>query len=251
MEGVGSRFGRASSRYGSAPTPAVFSGPVRKWKKQWVVTQPSAHRNTANANNAAAPSLLLCRWIPLPSAASGDSAQPQMSPKRKFRYAPIVDLEEKKREALKKVENEANTRKMDKAASSATLGGGNMLKKHNINDIFNEDFQRVGKTSRSTSSALGTLCSIYNTMAELVIRIPEILEEVWDVVSKHVVYSLHHFRLQPFELVNAVATQDFLEVFNTWEIPCRQMMLPLNLFVKNISMEPHFNFKHSSCKYAC
>nr|GMC47428.1 uncharacterized protein LOC109190452 [Ipomoea batatas] len=89
MEGVGSRFGRASSRYGSAPTPAVFSGPVRKWKKQWV----------------------------------------------------IVDLEEKKREALKKVENEANTRKMDKAASSATLGSGNMLKKHNINDIFNEDFQ--------------------------------------------------------------------------------------------------------------
>ncbi|XP_019196483.1 PREDICTED: uncharacterized protein LOC109190452 [Ipomoea nil] len=162
MEGVGSRFGRASSRYGSAPTPAVFSGPVRKWKKQWVVTQPSTHRNTTNANNAAAPTLLLCRWIPLPSAASGDSAQPQMSPKRKFRYAPIVDLEEKKREALKKVENEANTRKMDKAASSATLGSGNMLKKHNINDIFNEDFQESSKNEVHPNKSKRELTSFVN-----------------------------------------------------------------------------------------
>ncbi|KAH9617406.1 hypothetical protein KSS87_006580 [Heliosperma pusillum] len=33
MEGVGARLGRSSSRYG---TTTVFTGPVRKWHKNWV-----------------------------------------------------------------------------------------------------------------------------------------------------------------------------------------------------------------------
>lgn len=90
MEGVGSRLGRASSRYGQAP---VFSGPVRKWKKQWVqVSSPpssssssySRSNNNKNSNNNS-PSLLLCRWTPIPS---GD-VKPEETPRRKFRYTPV------------------------------------------------------------------------------------------------------------------------------------------------------------------
>ncbi|RAL37777.1 unnamed protein product [Cuscuta campestris] len=85
MDGVGSRFGRSSSRYSSAPPSTVFDGPVRKWKKQWVSTQPATPRNSCNKAGAV---IFLCRWIPLPSATPTHSNRPQMSSKRKFQYAP-------------------------------------------------------------------------------------------------------------------------------------------------------------------
>lgn len=88
MEGVSSRIGRASSRYGG--TAPIFSGPVRKWKKQWVTTQPNNNlRGTGNTNNVTGPKLMLCRWTPLASVHSGDSTMPEKTPKRKFRYAPV------------------------------------------------------------------------------------------------------------------------------------------------------------------
>ncbi|XP_009589168.1 uncharacterized protein LOC107827763 isoform X1 [Nicotiana tabacum] len=130
MEGVGSRLGRASSRYGSAP---VFSGPVRKWKKQWVTSQPNS-RLRGNGNVINNPKLMLCRWTPLSSFHSGDE-----TPKRKFRYAPIVDLEEKKKEAL---DNEAKIRKRNQAITSSA-SNDNILKKQSINHIFEEDFEEL------------------------------------------------------------------------------------------------------------
>uniref|UniRef100_A0A2P2LEC7 Uncharacterized protein MANES_05G109900 n=1 Tax=Rhizophora mucronata TaxID=61149 RepID=A0A2P2LEC7_RHIMU len=45
MEGVGSRLGRASSRYGPPAAAAVFSGPVRKWKKKWVHVSSNHHHH--------------------------------------------------------------------------------------------------------------------------------------------------------------------------------------------------------------
>ncbi|CAN4096840.1 unnamed protein product [Withania somnifera] len=135
MEGVGSRLGRAASRYGSAP---VFSGPVRKWKKQWVTTQPNNLRGTDNANNVTGSKLMLCRWTPLSSFHSGDSTMPEETPKRKFRYAPIVNLEEKKKEAP---DNEAKSRKLNQAITSST-SNDNILKQ-SINDIFDEDFEVI------------------------------------------------------------------------------------------------------------
>ncbi|XP_055800770.1 uncharacterized protein LOC129870160 [Solanum dulcamara] len=138
MEGVGSRLGRASSRYGgSAP---VFSGPVRKWKKQWVSTQPNNNlRGTGNTNNVTGPKLMLCRWTPLSSFHSDDSTMPEETPKRKFRYAPIVDLEEKKKEAPV---NEAKLRKLNQAITSSK-SNDNLLMKQSINDIFDEDFEEL------------------------------------------------------------------------------------------------------------
>ncbi|KDP39195.1 hypothetical protein JCGZ_00952 [Jatropha curcas] len=116
MEGVGSRLGRASSRYGPSATATVFNGPVRKWKKKWVhVSPPSStvsHHNSnshsqsnGHANNTTNSRLLLCRWTPL-SPADATSEEP---PKRKFRYTPIVVLEEEQRKAAKQVDHEAKT----------------------------------------------------------------------------------------------------------------------------------------------
>ncbi|EXB63262.1 hypothetical protein L484_012452 [Morus notabilis] len=123
MEGVGSRLGRASARYGPAAT--VFNGPVRKWKKKWVhvsssstvsyQSQANGHNNNSNNDN---PRLLLCRWTPLPpTTAAGDSAgavdeaggaPPDEPPRRKFRYTPIAVIEDQqKKMGAKKVEEEA------------------------------------------------------------------------------------------------------------------------------------------------
>ncbi|RWW46830.1 hypothetical protein BHE74_00047221 [Ensete ventricosum] len=96
MEGVAARLGRSSTRYGPA---AVFSGPVRRWNKNWVpLSGPEHHRRR---NNGANPHLLLYRWTPVSSAADGgattatpskDSATPppEELPRRKFRYIPVT-----------------------------------------------------------------------------------------------------------------------------------------------------------------
>lgn len=108
MEGIGSRLGRVSSRYGggSATSTPVFNGPVRKWKRQWVLCQSdtvtggkSNHHHHQNP-----PPLLLCRWTPLPSTNSDESST--NPPKRKFRYTPVIALEEKKKEANENVGDE-------------------------------------------------------------------------------------------------------------------------------------------------
>jgi hypothetical protein len=101
MEGVGSRLGRASSRYGPAAT--VFTGPVRKWKKKWVhvsqstltyqnsQSQSNGHNSTTTNNGGSR--LLLCRWTPLSSSpaatAVADSGSAEEPPRRKFRYTPV------------------------------------------------------------------------------------------------------------------------------------------------------------------
>ncbi|OIT34726.1 hypothetical protein A4A49_14866 [Nicotiana attenuata] len=51
----------------------------------------------------------------------------------------IVDLEEKKKEAL---DNEAKIRKRNQAITSST-SNDNILKKQSINDIFEEDFEEL------------------------------------------------------------------------------------------------------------
>ncbi|XP_059662442.1 uncharacterized protein LOC132308393 [Cornus florida] len=114
MEGVSSRLGRASARYGST---TVFSGPVRKWKKQWVQVSSSStlsYQNSSQSNGTGnASALLLCRWTPISPPHTADSGEHEEPPRRKFRYTPIVVLEEQKKEAAKKVDDEAKTSKTD------------------------------------------------------------------------------------------------------------------------------------------
>ncbi|KAL7583603.1 uncharacterized protein LOC111892827 isoform X1 [Lactuca sativa] len=102
MEGIGSRTGRPSSRYGSAP---VFTGPVRRWQKQWVhvssssssITYNHSNNNSSNSNNNAS-TVRIRRWTPVSSAPSGEETESgaEERPRRKLRYAPIVVLEKKK-----------------------------------------------------------------------------------------------------------------------------------------------------------
>ena len=92
MEGIGSRLGRASSRYGPA---LVFSSPVRKWKRQWVhvSSSPSYHSHSNNNNNASS-ALLLCRWTPINHSADSDKnfVKSDEPPRRKFRYTPVSSV---------------------------------------------------------------------------------------------------------------------------------------------------------------
>ncbi|GMY31128.1 hypothetical protein FCV25MIE_26370 [Fagus crenata] len=141
MEGVGSRLGRASSRYGPAAT--VFTGPVRKWKKKWVhvsqstltyqnsQSQSNGHSSTTTNNGGSR--LLLCRWTPLsPSPAAtavADSGLAEEPPRRKFRYTPIAVIEEQKKAAVKKAEDEADTSETDQSM------------KPNSNEVLKEETQ--------------------------------------------------------------------------------------------------------------
>lgn len=115
MEGVGSRVGRASARYG--PTQTVFNGPVRKWKKRWVhvsssspstLSQSNGHNNNNSSSSINGAPLLLCKWTPLSSNPSDNNeATPEEPPRRRFRYTPVAVLEEQRKTVLEKDEDEA------------------------------------------------------------------------------------------------------------------------------------------------
>ncbi|KAK9074233.1 hypothetical protein SSX86_006830 [Deinandra increscens subsp. villosa] len=128
MEGIGSRTGRPSSRYGAAP---VFTGPVRRWQKQWVhVSSSVSYNHTSNRSNSTAnnnntnniSAVRIRRWTPVPSVHSGDESESaaEERPKRKMRYAPIVVLEGKKREAEKSVLDDKETSKTSQSAAQGT-----------------------------------------------------------------------------------------------------------------------------------
>jgi hypothetical protein len=77
MEGVGARLGRTSARYGPA---ATFTGPVRKWRKEWVpVAAASASANggaasstgTGSGRGSRGNNLLLFKWTPVNGANGG------------------------------------------------------------------------------------------------------------------------------------------------------------------------------------
>ncbi|XP_011013132.1 PREDICTED: uncharacterized protein LOC105117239 isoform X2 [Populus euphratica] len=146
MEGMGSRMGRTSSRYGLSATATVFNGPVRKWKRKWVHVSPSPtlnyrnnnHSNGHNDQNNNGSRLLLCRWTPL-SPAAATSTTTEDPPKRKFRYTPERSKEEKKAE--QEVEKQS--------------GGWQTAKNGEQND--EDDFKSVAQDSNLSHLDLG-LC---------------------------------------------------------------------------------------------
>ncbi|KAJ1268337.1 hypothetical protein BS78_07G127100 [Paspalum vaginatum] len=122
MEGVGARLGRTSARYGPATT---FTGPVRKWRKEWVPVAAAAGA-AASANGSAASSmgtgsgggsrgnnLLLFKWIPVNGAngggGDGEQQQATKTTTRRRRYMPVSVVEEQRLESAKSDdENKAN-----------------------------------------------------------------------------------------------------------------------------------------------
>lgn len=58
-------------------------------------------------------------------------------------------------------------------------------------------------------------------LSHLIVRIAEILQEIRDVVAKHIINGLYHFRLQLLKLVKTVPTQNIPKVFYIREIPSR------------------------------
>ncbi|KAL2483763.1 uncharacterized protein Fot_45207 [Forsythia ovata] len=156
MEGVGSRLGRASSRYGPTQPPPVFDGPVRKWKKQWVSSQPTNNDGTGNRNST--PPLLLCRWTPLSATAtaadSADYANPDQPPKRRFRYTPIVPIEKEKKEAPEKASHEGRTSKENESKASANMENDDIFENPSIGDVSKEETQEVSEGQSDSNKSL-------------------------------------------------------------------------------------------------
>ncbi|XP_057795048.1 uncharacterized protein LOC131011276 [Salvia miltiorrhiza] len=160
MEGVGARFGRSSTRYGGPAT--VFTGPVRKWKKKWVYVPPpnsnhhhhAASNGTANGSNGSS-HLQLYKWTPIAPSESKDgsnndinggdngNAEPKNSskdddaaveelPKKRFKYIPVVVLEEQKNESSEHIEDE-NKPSDDNSDAVEAMSRGD--EKPDMNDV--------------------------------------------------------------------------------------------------------------------
>ncbi|XP_009361052.2 uncharacterized protein LOC103951417 [Pyrus x bretschneideri] len=131
MEGLGSRLGRASSRYGQTTT--VFNGPVRRWKKRWVHVSSSSpsltyqNPHSQSNNNGNSSRLVLCRWTPISPANSPAerAAAPDEPPHRKFRYTPVSVVEEQKMGIQKKVGDAEKTSEVDESVTPSDEMHGN------------------------------------------------------------------------------------------------------------------------------
>uniref|UniRef100_A0A0A9DV42 Uncharacterized protein n=1 Tax=Arundo donax TaxID=35708 RepID=A0A0A9DV42_ARUDO len=159
MEGVGARLGRTSARYGPATT---FTGPVRKWRKEWV---PVAAAAAANANGGAASStgtgsgsgsrgnnLHLFKWTPVNGAnggVDGELAAAAETATKRRQYVPVSVVEEQNQESAKSDdENKAN----DDDPSSEPSNG-----KADINDTPMDESQASDEDARdSTKNGGGT-----------------------------------------------------------------------------------------------
>ncbi|KAM1168572.1 hypothetical protein PS1_030581 [Malus domestica] len=140
MEGLGSRLGRASSRYGQTAT--VFNGPVRRWKKRWVHVSSSSpsltyqNPHSQSNNNGNNSRLVLCRWTAISPANSPaePAAAPDEPPRRKFRYTPVSVVEEHKKGIQKKVGDAEKTSEVDESVTPSD----EMHVKPNIGQIMKE-----------------------------------------------------------------------------------------------------------------
>ncbi|KAL3625027.1 hypothetical protein CASFOL_031695 [Castilleja foliolosa] len=164
MDGVGARLGRSSARYG--PTP-VFTGPVRKWKKKWVHVPPpnSNHQKqtAANGTNGSA-HLLLFKWTPIAPGQNKDSGNNESNvttngdaesnkddgvateepPRRRFKYIPIVVLEEQNdNESSEQMEDETNAIDSNTDNVEANSKSDEYDEKPDINDIPMDENQAL------------------------------------------------------------------------------------------------------------
>ncbi|CAN4126941.1 unnamed protein product [Withania somnifera] len=157
MEGLGTRFGRSSTRYG--PT-TVFTGPVRRWKKKWVhiSSGKNNHQSTTTDNGGANGSvngkvngshLVFLRWTPITASQNKDSdskssdkddAVPIEEPqKRKFKYIPIALLDDQKNESSDQDEAESKPMEADANTEEPTSQADDCDEKPDINDVPMEE----------------------------------------------------------------------------------------------------------------
>ncbi|PQP95102.1 uncharacterized protein Pyn_05946 [Prunus yedoensis var. nudiflora] len=161
MEGVGSRLGRASSRYGQTTT--VFSGPVRRWKKKWVhvpssssATYQNPHSQSNGNNNSSR--LLLRRWTPIfpatPAAEplSGSGASMEEPPRRKFRYTPVSVLEEQKKAAKGKVGDVVKASEGGQSIATSTK----MHENSNIDQVMEEQAEELDEDHSGLQDSNGS-----------------------------------------------------------------------------------------------
>lgn len=73
--------------------------------------------------------------------------------------------------------------------------------------------------------------------------VPEVFEEFWNVVSKHIIHRLYHLGFDLLKPVDAIPTQDISEVLDVREISCWKMMLPLYLLPQTTPNSQHENYR--------
>ncbi|KQJ96323.1 uncharacterized protein LOC100836363 [Brachypodium distachyon] len=160
MEGVGARLGRSSARYGPATT---FTGPVRKWRKEWVpIAAAAATAASAATSSTAAGSrgnnLVLFKWTPLNGAnggaGEGDGEQAAAAAEtatRRRRYVPVSIVEDQRQESAKSDdENKANDG--DPSSTETEPSNG----KTNIDDTPMDESQASDEARDSGNNGGGT-----------------------------------------------------------------------------------------------
>jgi hypothetical protein len=77
-----------------------------------------------------------------------------------------------------------------------------------------------------------------------VVRVPELLQEFWNVMRQHIVHALNHLGPHPLEFVEVVSTQDRSVLLDAGEISCRQVQLLLNLHRKESQFRVHWYWSY-------
>ncbi|KAH7291343.1 hypothetical protein KP509_29G012400 [Ceratopteris richardii] len=83
MDGTRSMGSRSSSRHGPTST-ALFTGPVRRWKKAWAPIAPPA----ASSSSSTPSKIFLYKWVPLQTAGTKDEKSEE-AVIQSARYVPV------------------------------------------------------------------------------------------------------------------------------------------------------------------
>ncbi|KAI5071525.1 hypothetical protein GOP47_0013776 [Adiantum capillus-veneris] len=99
----GTRMGsRSSTRHGPA---AVFSGPVRRWRKAWApVSSSSSSASTSSSSSR----VLLYKWVPITPPGGKDEAPEEPTPPI-VRYMPVSIVLAQRKDASKRELEEVET----------------------------------------------------------------------------------------------------------------------------------------------
>ncbi|MCO5582001.1 hypothetical protein L7F22_035891 [Adiantum nelumboides] len=109
----GTRMGsRSSTRHGPA---AVFSGPVRRWRKAWASVSSSSSSSASTSSSSSR--VLLYKWVPLTPPGGKEEALEEPIPPI-VRYMPVSILLAQKKEASKRAseEVEGTAQKVDESS---------------------------------------------------------------------------------------------------------------------------------------
>ncbi|KAE8767794.1 hypothetical protein D1007_60805 [Hordeum vulgare] len=175
----------------------TFTGPVRKWRKEWVPISAATATASSAGTGSRGNNLILFKWTPFNGSNEGDEEQtaPAKTATRRRRYVPVrilhvsVVQDQRQESAKSDDENKANDGEPSSTETEQSIG------KTNIDDILMDESQASDEVRDSGNFVGGTDLNL-----NLGLKDPDVedegdtVEDEGDTVEHHRVRTEHRLK---------------------------------------------------------